>query len=108
MIRQVLATLTRRGGAADPGPVRPNQLRRDDVTAERRRREARRVQPPEVAARPAWAPHPAESRPPRSAEPTTVGAMLSSRSGLRQVILGREVLGPPLALSDRDSWQSRW
>ncbi|MDQ3694569.1 MAG: hypothetical protein M3464_13230 [Chloroflexota bacterium] len=108
MIRRVLATLTRRGGAADPGPVRPNQLRREDVTAERRRREARRVQPTVMTAPPARAPHPAVSGPPRSAEPTMLGMMLSSRSGLRQLLLAREVLGPPLALSDRDSWQHRW
>jgi hypothetical protein len=95
-----LRELLRRTRDDRPPPLlRPNQLRLDVVRAERLRREARQASqlPSEEqrARRPPPAPTPPMARPqPRQ------HAALGSRSRLRQALLLKEVLDPPLALRE--------
>jgi hypothetical protein len=92
----------RRGGQASAPPLRPNELRRDLVQAERQRREATRATV--VAQRaaideelaPRNRPRVAPTEPAVSVNP--VLRALQSRSGLRQAWLMTEILGPPVAL----------
>ncbi len=105
MIRRLLDVLRRRPEEQAPArQVRPNELRRDVVQAERRRREAA-----QGAVRGSVLPSPGEEeRAPRErvaplpeARPRTerpLVRVLRSRSGLRAAWLATEVLGPPAAL----------
>jgi hypothetical protein len=112
MGRRLRDLFTRAERAADPGPLRPNQLRLQDVTAQRQHREAvqdagrqavRRL-PRETDPRP-----PRPTAPPPSPPPTSaLRAALSSRDGLRQAMLLREVLDPPLSLRDQETGRSRF
>src|SRR5690606_11227637 len=97
--------------AGGPGPLRPNQLRREDVVLPRRRPAA-----PSASARPDTRP---PSTPPRArSQPAAarqtgqlappvppIRAALSSRDGLRQAMLLREVLGPPVSLRNPPAWE---
>ena len=85
---------------------RPNELRRDVVSAERLRRESHRVEP--TPTRPQLS---AEEQRARRAEPSMASAVsarqvpshvsaLTTRSGLRQAWLLKEILNPPMALRD--------
>jgi hypothetical protein len=103
MMQRVIDFLRRRLGGQAPAPqIRPNELRRDVVQAERQRREARR--PPAAAQRAAFdeatAPRnrPAVSPVEPVATVKPVMRALQSRSGLRQAWLMTEILGPPAAL----------
>ena len=92
---------------------RPNELRRDVVSAERLRRESRGVAT--APTRPQlWA----EEQRARRAEPSMASSVparqvpshisaLKTRSGLRQAWLLKEILGPPLALRDAFSDDNR-
>jgi hypothetical protein len=85
---------------------RPNELRRDVVRAERLRREARRTEPaltrPQLSAEEQRSrraqPSPALATPARES-PSRLSA-LTTRSGLRQAWLLKEILSPPMALRD--------
>jgi hypothetical protein len=105
MIRRILDALRQR--VARPAPEfqhRPNELRRDMVRAERLRREALQAEASARAARPT----PEEQRTPQERVPAALDAqaatkrpllmMLTSRSGQRQALVGKEILGPPVAL----------
>ena len=107
MIGRALEALRRREGWPAERPLRPNELRREAVAAERLRREALRAEAAAGGSR-----RPAEERrgPPAPPDPPTpaggdgeprVVAALASRSGLRQAWLAKEILGPPRALWDR-------
>jgi hypothetical protein len=109
MMQRVRDALSRGRSAEQPyRQYRPNELRLDVVRAERQRREARWTEPavgppgrsleelrerrpPEPLPAPA-----ARSRPTRQQV-----AALKTRSGLRQAVLLKEILSPPLALRDR-------
>ncbi|MBA2597291.1 MAG: hypothetical protein H0V00_11785 [Chloroflexia bacterium] len=90
-----------------PRHLRPNELRRGVVRAERLRREALATRP--VLDRQQRSPEEQQPRRPPVAPPqaTTVTAerfrtaALRSRSGLRQALLLKEILDPPVALRDR-------
>ena len=104
MIRRILDALRRAQDELDPTrQIRPNELRRDVVQAERRRREATpaarvgRFPPVSEEERAPRKPPPPLSEP----EPVSqhaLGAVLRSRSGLRAAWLAKEVLGPPPGL----------
>ena len=104
MIRRILDALRRRQGEQEPArQLRPNELRRDVVQAERRRREATpaarvgRFPPVSEEERAPRKPPPALSEP-QPVSQHALGAVLRSRSGLRAAWLAKEVLGPPPAL----------
>ena len=105
MIARILDALRRR--AVEQGPerqYRPNELRREVVRAGRASQEARQTDAAARAARRA----PEEERAPRERMPASPNApatteraltsVLTSRSGLRQAWVLKEVLGPPVAL----------
>lgn len=105
MIRRIVDALRRAQDELDPArQIRPNELRRDVVQAERRRREATpgaarvsRFPPVSEEERAPRKPPPALSEP-QPVSPHALGAVLRSRSGLRAAWLAKEVLGPPPAL----------
>ena len=104
MIRRLLDLFQQ--GLAKQGthhPLRPNELRRDAVRAERLRREARLAEaasrqrtPPAREGRTHRADQPVTSPPQGDAVP--LATALRSRSELRRAILLKEILGPPAAL----------
>lgn len=100
-MQRVINFLRRRQGSPAP-PIRPNELRREVVQAERQRREARRTPaaaprvPFDEATAPRLRPPVAASQPVAAVNP--VVRALQSRSGLRQAWLMTEILGPPVAL----------
>lgn len=105
MIRRILDALRQRQGGQEPArQIRPNELRRDVVQAERRRRESA----PAAARVSRFPPMSEEERAPRKPAPASrepepvrqhaLGAVLRSRSGLRAAWLAKEVLGPPPGL----------
>jgi hypothetical protein len=107
MMGRIRDALRRRvAGPAPERQDRPNALRRGVVRAERLRREAMQA---DAAARVAQ-PTSEEQRTPRerapalpdaqAAIPNPLTRMLTSRSGLRQAWVGKEILGPPVALRD--------
>ena len=104
MVGRALDTLRRRVGGPAERPPRPNELRRDVARAERLRREALRMdaptdqprRPPEER-REQREPE-AAARAARPDEDPRAFAALTSRSGLRQAWLVKEILGPPRAL----------
>ena len=105
MIRRIVDALRR--GLTDRAPerqFRPNELRREVVRAERLEKEARQEDAGVRASRLV----PVEERGSRARVPTAPDAsattnraltsVLTSRSGLRQAWVVKEVLGPPIAL----------
>ena len=105
MIGRIFDVLRRR--LAEQAPerqYRPNELRRDVVRTGRLPQEARQADAAARAARRA----PEEERAPRERMPASPNApatteralasVLTSRSGLRQAWVLKEVLGPPVAL----------
>jgi hypothetical protein len=105
MIRRILDALRR--GLIDQAPerqYRPNELRREVVRAGRIQQDARQADAATRASRRA----PEEERAPRERRPASPDAQatieralisaLTSRSGLRQAWVLKEVLGPPVAL----------
>jgi hypothetical protein len=106
VFRRLRRALTNAQSTQDPGPARPNQLRREDVVLPRRRATA----PPArdrsgVAARSQSQPRPPVSPPlgQPAPPPNSLRAELTSRGGLRRAMLLREVLGPPVSLRDPSS-----
>lgn len=104
MIRRIVDALRRAQDELDPArQIRPNELRRDVVQAERRRREATpaaragRFPPVSEEERAPRKPPPALSEP-QPVSQHALGAVLRSRSGLRAAWLAKEVLGPPPGL----------
>lgn len=103
MIRRVLDVLRRRDSQPVSRPLRPNELRRDVVQAERHRREGLRSeaafnrQDLSDEQRPRRQPEAPIAPPHVTAEPWHVAA-LTSRSGLRRALVLKEILDPPLAL----------
>ena len=106
---QRLRDALRRGRSAEQPhrQYRPNELRLDEIRAERLRREARRVEPAvgppgrsleELGVRRPQEPLPAPAA--RSHRASRQIASLKTRSGLRQAWLLKEILAPPLALRD--------
>ena len=111
MIRRLWDALRRRrAGQAAGRPLRPNELRRDVVRAERLRQEARQT---DAAARAARLAH-HEERAARERTPAPLAERapaeralrnhLMSRSSLRRAWLLKEVLGPPVALRRPDGF----
>lgn len=105
MIRRLVETWRRRRSKPElPRLARPNELRRDVVQAERRRREA-----VAAAAKGSYFPVQSEEERRQRERPQSLsearperhhalGGVLRSRSGLRAAWLAKEVLGPPPAL----------
>lgn len=107
MVGRIVGTLRRRVGESGERPLRPNELRRADVQATRRRRES----PARDVTRDALALAAEERRSPRQAEvPDAAGraarsrlaGLLGSRADLRRAWLMAEVFGPPRALRGRE------
>ena len=103
MIQRILDALRRRGEQEPARPLRPNELRRDVVQAERRRREATpaarvgRFPPVSEEERAPRKPPPAQLESPPVSQ-HALGAVLRTRTGLRTAWLAKEVLGPPPGL----------
>lgn len=105
MIRRVLDRLRGHPGEPSAPPLRPNELRREVVQAERRRREA-------LAAAVASPRMGEEERPPRERAVTPPVAqvldqaafpsILKTRVGLRQAWLMKEILDAPVGMRGRD------
>lgn len=98
-MQRVIRFLRRRRGLPAP-PMRPNELRRDVVQAERQRREVRRTPaaprvPFDEATAPRQRPPVAAAQPVAAVNP--VMRALQTRTGLRQAWLMMEILGPPVA-----------
>jgi hypothetical protein len=103
MIRRILDTLLLRRSGEMPSmaQLRPNELRREVVQAERRRREARAtaVSSPGLSE---------EERPPRERvvappaardiERNSLLGALKTRAGMRQAWLMKEILDPPVGM----------
>ena len=112
---QRLRDALRREGSADSSrrQYRPNELRLDVVRAERLRRESRRTEPALRQPGRSLEELQVQERRPRESPAATPAARprpvtrqmaaLKTRSGLRQAWLLKEILGPPLALRDRDN-----
>ncbi|MBA3450618.1 MAG: hypothetical protein H0T18_05335 [Chloroflexia bacterium] len=107
MIARTLVALRRRlAGQPPPRQLRPTELRRDVVRAERLRREATAVS--SVTAQPLTLEEQRPRRvrveppqPPSAEREPWQKSALRSRSSLRQALLLKEILDPPLALRDR-------
>ena len=108
---QRLREALRHASSAEPPSrqYRPNELRLDVARSERLRREVRRTEPAagpsgrsleEQRERRPREPLPAPAARSRPAQQQF--AALKTRSGLRQAWLLKEILGPPLALRDRN------
>jgi hypothetical protein len=115
MVRRLTDLLSRAERTAEAELLRPNQLRLQDVVAERRRREATRQAvrpaPPESdphSPRPATTPPQPATPPPSPPSSSALRAALSSRDDLRQAMLLREVLDPPLSLRDQEFGRFRF
>jgi len=108
VIRRLIQALTTVDGGTNRVPLRPNQLRRDDAIAERRRQEAARRSDRPGAQASQTRPNREAANPPRHESPGSLPAALSSRAGLRQAMLLREVIGPPLSLRDQESGRVRF
>lgn len=97
MIRRLLEVFRR---PPPPPRHRPNELRLDQVRAERRRREALRATvPPAEEERSRREPEPPLTRP---ARPPLLARPIA-RADLRRALLLEEIIRPPLAVRERDS-----
>ena len=108
MVRRLFETVTGAAGDEERGPLRPNQLRLQDVVVQRQRRQAARPAPSAPAPAPPPRPARQQAAPLPPARSSSLREMLSSRRGLRQALLLREVLDPPLALRDPASDRFRF
>ena len=119
MVSRLIERLRGSPTPTDSGLLRPNQLRLQDVVAQRQRREASQATSQAVA-RHAPRPRPLETdlpalrstrrapTPPHPARSAWLRTALSSRDSLRQAMLLREVLDPPLSLRDQETGRSRY
>jgi hypothetical protein len=105
MMERIREFLRRRGGRGNPPQLRPNELRRDVVQAERRRREAGRARAAAPGAIYDEATAPRQRPPVVPARPVAPAhlllATLKTRDGLRQAWLMSEILGAPVSMRDR-------